>query len=645
MRQLWTRAAVIALTAGTLAACESTGGAQYPTRSQAPTPNFPIVQVPPANQQPEGPSTPPDEPQPSFSAPSGNVGVSSQPLAPATTTQPPPPPPPPAAETRPAPTPPPAPAARPVVVTTVGGPVVTIAGPPKSYKVKSGDNIDAIARTLGTTRAQLAKDNDLKAPYRIHPGLVLQGPETKDAKAYVVQTGDTMFAIAKRFSVTAAALAEENDLSAGSAIRKGQKLRLPDGYRDKGPSRTTVMQPVAQGAASGALQISVPSSTVPSSSGLPPIGRTPTPTPSRDVEEEEAPAARPVSTTTVSVTGPVVEVAGPRRTYTVKSGDAIDAIARGLDTTRADLAKDNDLEPPYRIKPGQKLKGPATTAKAYVVQTGDTLANVAKRFNVKPAALAEENNLRASAAIKKGQKLRLPSGYKDKGPLKTTVTTTPAAPRPTTPRPIAPAPSYTPPAPSYTPPAATAPPATLPSSPRPYTPSPGTSYPRTPTGPVSAQPVTPPPSAGQIIGSSPPPTEAEITAAGRGRFVWPLQGETISDFGNKGVGQRNDGVNIRAPAGTPVRAAAAGEVVYAGNQVPGFGNLVLVKHADGWVTAYAHLSTTEVKMRQQVAQGATLGAVGQTGGVTEPQLHFEVRYAPTPKDKARPVDPGLVLPR
>lgn len=630
MRQLWTRAAVIALTAGTLAACESTGGAQYPTRSQAPTPNFPIVQAPPANPQPEGPSTPPDEPQPAFSAPAGNVSVSSQPLALATIIQPPPPPPP-VAETRPAPTP--TQAARPVVVTTVGGPVVTVAGPPRSYKVKAGDNIDAIARTLGTTRAQLAKDNDLKAPYRIHPGLVLQGPETQDAKAYVVQTGDTMFAIAKRFSVTAAALAEANDLSTGSAIRKGQKLRLPDGYKDKGPSRTTVMQPVAQGPATSA-----PSS----SSGLPPIGspssQASAPAPSREVEEEEAPAGRPVTTTTVSVTGPVVEVAGPRRTYTVKSGDAIDSIARSLDTTRADLAKDNDLEAPYRIKPGQKLKGPATTAKAYVVQTGDTLANVAKRFNVKPAALAEENNLRTSAAIKKGQKLRLPSGFRDKGPLKTTVTTAPPASRPATPRPITPAPSYTPSA-------AATPPASLPSSPRPYTPLPGASYPRTPTGPVSALPVTPPPSSGQIIGTSPPPTEAEITAAGRGRFVWPLQGETISGFGPKGTGQRNDGVNIRAQAGAPVRAAAAGEVVYAGNQVPGFGNLVLVKHADGWVTAYAHLSSTEVKMRQQVAQGATLGAVGQTGGVTEPQLHFEVRYAPTPKDKARPVDPGLVLPR
>jgi LysM repeat protein len=427
MRQLWTRAAVIALTAGTLAACESTGGAQYPVRGQSLTPNFPIVQAPAADQQPEGATTPADEPAPSFSAPTSRVGVSSQSLTPSESAPqpPPPPPPPPAAEYRPAPV-----APRPVVVTTVGGPVVTIAGPPKTYKVKKGDNIDAIARSLGTTRADLVKDNKLKAPYRIQPGQVLQGPDAKDAKAYVVQTGDTLFAIAKRFSVSAAALAEENGLSTGSAIRKGQKLRLPDGYKDKGPSKTTVMQ-------------SGPASATPTSSA-PPIGATPSrpssssarpPAPERVVEDDEpeAPIGRPVTTTTVSVTGAVVEVAGPRRTYTVKSGDAIDAIARGLDTTRADLAKDNDLDAPYRIKPGQKLKGPATTAKAYVANSGDTLSNIAKRFNVKPAALAEENNLKVSATLKKGQKIRLPSGYKDKGPLKTTVTTTPAAPRPTTP--------------------------------------------------------------------------------------------------------------------------------------------------------------------------------------------------------------------
>ena len=635
MRQLWTRAAVIALTAGTLAACESTGGAQYPVRDSdgRATPNFPIVQAPIANQQPEGPTPAPGQDQPlsGMSAPSPSVGVSSQSLPPVPSYQAPQPPP---VEYRPAPT-----AARPVVITTVGGPVVAIPGPPKTYKVKAGDNIDAIARGLDTTRADLAKDNDLKSPYRIRPGQVLKGPEGRDVKAYLVQTGDTMFAIAKRFSVTAAALADENDLSSGAAIKKGQRLRLPSGYKDKGPTRTTVLQPVPQGATSTPGPTRAPVQT--SAPTYSPSAATPSRMTETVSESESGSApARSTTTTTVSVTGPVVEVAGPRRSYTVKSGDAIDAIARGLDTTRADLVEDNNLKPPYRIQPGQKLKGPATTAKAYVANSGDTLSNIAKRFNVKPAALADENDIKVGSTIKKGQKLRLPSGYKDKGPLKTVVkTAAPAAPRPVTPRPATPPPIYVPPAA-----ATTTPQPYMPSAPRPYTPSPSQSYPR-PSAPVAAQPVTPPPSSGQIIGSSPPPTEAEITAAGRGRFVWPLQGVTISDFGPKGTGQRNDGVNIRAAAGTPVRAAAAGEVVYAGNQVPGFGNLVLVKHSDGWVTAYAHLSTTEVKMRQQVSQGATLGAVGQTGGVTEPQLHFEVRYAPTPKDKARPVDPGLVLPR
>jgi murein DD-endopeptidase MepM/ murein hydrolase activator NlpD len=133
-------------------------------------------------------------------------------------------------------------------------------------------------------------------------------------------------------------------------------------------------------------------------------------------------------------------------------------------------------------------------------------------------------------------------------------------------------------------------------------------------------------------------------AAGKGRFVWPVRGEILAAFGVQDVDRRNDGVDIRSPLGTAVHAAAAGEVVYAGDQVPGFGNLVLVKHADGWVTAYAHLARVDVKMRDTVTQDQEIGQVGQTGGVTEPQLHFEVRYAATPIEKARPVDPLLVLP-
>jgi murein DD-endopeptidase MepM/ murein hydrolase activator NlpD len=139
-------------------------------------------------------------------------------------------------------------------------------------------------------------------------------------------------------------------------------------------------------------------------------------------------------------------------------------------------------------------------------------------------------------------------------------------------------------------------------------------------------------------------SDSQVAAAGRGRFIWPTRGTLLSGFGPKPGGQRNDGLDIAAADGTPVRAAAAGDVVYAGNLVPGFGNLVLVKHDDGWVTAYAHLSTTEVKIRDHVSQGTEIGTVGSSGGMDQPQLHFEVRYAPSPRERARPVDPALVLP-
>ena len=136
-----------------------------------------------------------------------------------------------------------------------------------------------------------------------------------------------------------------------------------------------------------------------------------------------------------------------------------------------------------------------------------------------------------------------------------------------------------------------------------------------------------------------------MVSAGLGRFIWPAKGQVLSGFGVTGVGRRNDGVDLSIPAGTEVVAAASGEVVYAGDQVPGFGNLVLIKHASGWVSAYAHLGTVSVHMRQKINQGEPLGTVGMTGGVSQPQLHFELRYAPTPSEKAKPLDPLLVLPK
>jgi murein DD-endopeptidase MepM/ murein hydrolase activator NlpD len=145
-------------------------------------------------------------------------------------------------------------------------------------------------------------------------------------------------------------------------------------------------------------------------------------------------------------------------------------------------------------------------------------------------------------------------------------------------------------------------------------------------------------------GTSGPASDAEVSTAGRGRFVWPLKGAILSPFGDRGPGQRNDGLDISASPGESVKAAAGGEVVYAGSSIPGFGNLVLVKHPGGWVTAYAHLDRIEVRMRDEVTQGEEIGQAGQTGAVDRPELHFEVRYAPDPAQKARPVDPALVLP-
>ena len=109
------------------------------------------------------------------------------------------------------------------------------------------------------------------------------------------------------------------------------------------------------------------------------------------------------------------------------------------------------------------------------------------------------------------------------------------------------------------------------------------------------------------------------------KFAWPVKGQIISKYGPIAKGRNNDGINIKAAAGTPVKAADSGVVAYAGNELKGFGNLILIKHNDGWVTAYAHNQLLKVKKGQKVARGEQIASVGNTGGVGTPQLHFETR--------------------
>ena len=137
----------------------------------------------------------------------------------------------------------------------------------------------------------------------------------------------------------------------------------------------------------------------------------------------------------------------------------------------------------------------------------------------------------------------------------------------------------------------------------------------------------------------PPKTKTDVTAA-LPTFRWPVHGRVITAFGPKPSGQQNDGINVSVPEGTPIKAAEDGVVAYAGNELKGYGNLVLVRHSNGYVTAYAHASEIMVKRDDPVKRGQIIAKAGQTGNVAAPQLHFEIRKGSTPVDPAPFLDKG-----
>ncbi len=108
-------------------------------------------------------------------------------------------------------------------------------------------------------------------------------------------------------------------------------------------------------------------------------------------------------------------------------------------------------------------------------------------------------------------------------------------------------------------------------------------------------------------------------------FSWPIRGQIMSKFGPKSGGLYNDGINIKAKEGDAVKASEDGTIAYVGNELKGYGNLIIVKHSGGWITAYAHLKDTSVKRGQKVSKGEKIGSVGATGNVTSPQLYFGLR--------------------
>lgn len=124
------------------------------------------------------------------------------------------------------------------------------------------------------------------------------------------------------------------------------------------------------------------------------------------------------------------------------------------------------------------------------------------------------------------------------------------------------------------------------------------------------------------------------------RFSWPVRGRVIEGFGRGDHGERNDGINIATEYGAPIRAAASGTVTYTGNELKGYGNLVLIRHSDGFVTAYAHAGSIRVARGEHVERGQVIGTAGETGDVDEPQLHFEIRRGVQAVDPERYLTSG-----
>lgn len=160
-----------------------------------------------------------------------------------------------------------------------------------------------------------------------------------------------------------------------------------------------------------------------------------------------------------------------------------------------------------------------------------------------------------------------------------------------------------------------------------------------PTQPATSAPTTPARPA--VVRDEPAPTapiavsretSPEPAATGERRFRWPARGRIISEFGPKPGGAHNDGINLALPEGTEIKAVEDGTVIYSGNELKGFGNLVLVRHDDGWVSAYAHNSSLMVKRGEAVQRGQTIAKAGSSGSVSQPQLHFELRRGNKPVD-------------
>ena len=270
--------------------------------------------------------------------------------------------------------------------------------------------------------------------------------------------------------------------------------------------------------------------------------------------------------------------------YTVQPNDTLSGIAQRCGVEMYELAEQNDLNQPFTLQAGQVLSLPG--GQIHTVQRGENLYRIALSYGMTTEEMAALNDIPPPYTIHPGQQLRTSASVR---------TASVASPPPAAP-PVAREPAR---------PAARV---------EARAPNPSTSAP--------ARPVD---------------HSRSIAPAPGGAFVWPLDGEVLQSFGPQEGGRRSDGLKIAARVGDPVVAAASGQVIYAGDELQNFGQLVLIRHENGYVTAYAHNSVLRVAENAEVQAGDVIAEAGQTGSADRPMLHCEVRR------NMSPIDPMEVL--
>ncbi|MBR1265908.1 peptidoglycan DD-metalloendopeptidase family protein [Bradyrhizobium sp. AUGA SZCCT0222] len=303
-------------------------------------------------------------------------------------------------------------------------------------------------------------------------------------------------------------------------------------------------------------------------------------------------------------------------TIIVGTSDTLDILAKRYNVSPAAILQANGYKGPRALSPGQQLIIPrqavaaapapavappvskpvaavAGPSSVHVVNRGDTLMSIARRNNLPVADLAKANNLDTSAKLSLGMKLSVPGAK------------TAAAPAA---QPVAPVQQV----------AAVAAPAA-----KPLTPAAQPQSARLAQSTVNVEE--------KPVAEAPAVKSSEATGA-LPTFRWPVRGKVITTYGAKTNGKANDGINLAVPEGTPVKAAEDGVVAYSGNELKGYGNLILVRHSNGYVTAYAHASELMVKRGDTIKRGQIIAKSGQSGEVGSPQLHFEIRKGSSPVD-------------